>query len=278
MPDPQTDPQNPNPEASQGGAPAAPAANAAPAVAQTPDIAKLIADAVAPLHAEISALRQQAPAAAVPAAAPAQGDELDNEIQLRMDQLAAIRRGELDAQYEPEVQRRLVEAQTRKTGREFVERESVRTQFVSEFNQHLAQAFEEFPELKDQTSELYKETVRILNESGQEKAIREALTAKGAAAEKIDFSRFDTRLNLRAAREAFAIVSRRAARGPVSQNNNNQAPNHARAGLETGRGTPGASEGELDRLEREATESGDPTAWTRLLIARDRAAKARQTA
>lgn len=276
MPDPQTDP-NAAPVEAPAAAGAPPAGTPAPvAAAPAPDIAKLIADAVAPLHAEISAMRQGAPAVPAAPAAPT-ADPLDTEIQLRMDQLAAIRRGELDAQYEPEVQRRLVDAQTRKTGREIVERESARTNFVSSYNSNLARAFEEFPELKDSNSELYKETVRILGEEGQEKQIRDALAARGAAAEKIDFSRFDARLNLRAAREAFAIVSRRQARGPVSQNPNS-APNPARAGLEPGRGSAPVSEGELDKLEREATESGDPNAWTRLLIARDRAARARQTA
>lgn len=215
--------------------------------------------------------RVQNPAAPAPVAEP---DDLDKEIQLNKDRLTAIRSGQLDSSYEPEVQARLAAAVSRKEGRAIVERENVRGGFVNAYNRNLQQAYTEFPELKDQNSELYKETVAILNSDPQHKRIHSALKARGRDLESVRFEDFDPRINLRAAREAYAIVQRRVAARPASQQQPN--PGLARTGLERGGTTPPASGDEdLARLEQDAANSNDPNAWVRYIAARDRRIKAR---
>lgn len=272
MPEPTTpDPNDQVVTPAEPAAPAAPEPAAAPAAAPAagvqPDLGAVVRDAIAPLISRIDSVEGRLAAPAAPAA-----DDLEREIQLRKDQLAAIRKGELDPSYEPEVQARLSAAVSRREGRAIVERETTRGNFVTAYNQNLQQAYVEFPELKDVNSELYKETVAILNSDPQHRRIHDALKARGRDLESVNFESFDPRINLRAAREAYAIVQRRAAARPASQ----PTPSLARTGLERGGATPApAADEDLARLEAEAASSGDPNAWTRYIKARDQRLKAR---
>lgn len=145
-------------------------------------------------------------------------------------------------------------------------REATRGNFVSEYNQHLHAAHTEFPELTDKNSELYKETVNILNADPQYRRIMDSLKATGRAAEKVDFSTLDPRINLRAAREAHSIVSKRNAGRPQAPN----TPSHAKTGLERGGVTPPVeTDADLAQLEQAAVASGDRNDWARYIKARD---------
>lgn len=281
MPETTPDAQDPNTQAATQPA-TEPAQSTASSATAQPDIAGIINQAVSPIVSRIAALegrlsspgQPSASGQTDPSAAPAlaDGEDLDKEIQLRKDQLGQIRRGEIDAAYEPEVTARMQAAIAKKEGREIMQREGARSQFVAQYNGHLAKAYEEFPELRDTNSELYKETVKILSEDRQHSRIQQSLASKGRAAEKIDYASLDTRINLRAAREAYAIVSKRSAGRPVSQNTN---PNLAKTGLERGTGSAPAADDDIAALEAAAIQSGDPNAWTRYIRARDTRLKTR---
>ena len=234
-----------------------------------PTVKEIVEQAVKPLTDKIASLEskanQQPPAAPVV-------DDLDAEINLRKDQLAAVKEGKIDAKYEPEILSRLSEAQARKVGREMVSTENAKNDFFTKWNQSLSQAMEEFPELKDATSELAIEAKKLVESDPSYRRYVETMTKNPNA--KIDFSTFDPRVNLRAAREAHSIVTKRNAGKPLSQQ---PKPGLAKTGLEGGRGsTPPAASDELAQLEKEAVDTGDPMAWQRLIKARDVAVKARK--
>lgn len=273
MPEPAQDPNAQNPEAANPAKPAEPAGQSAPAAgagqpAAQPDLTQVISAAVQaaiqPLAAKVEALSSSAPQ---PGSAPAPVDDLDSEIKLRQEQLGAIDRGELDASYRPAVQTALSSAIARKEGRAIVEREGIRGGFVQSYNQHLATAYQEFPELKDANSELHKETLAILNQSPAYKRAQQALNSRGRDAEKVDWATLDSRVALTAAREAHSIVTRRNAGKPLSQQQPN--PKAAASALETGSGTPVVGDDELSRLEQRAIESGSQSDWRQFIKARD---------
>lgn len=258
------------PAAAASGEPAKPAAGA-PA---QPDIAKLVADAVAQAVAPLIAAREAAPATP---AAPAPIDDLDQEIKVREEQLAAIERGEIDASYRPSVQRAHSTAIARKEGRTIVERENSRNGFVSEYNQAVAVAHAEFPDLKDANTELSKETVRILTTSKSHARVSKALNVRGRDAEKMDWESLDPHTVISAARSAHSIITRRKAAGPVStQPGAGAPPRAAAAALEAGAGALPTGDEDIAALEAKAVASGDQSDWRRLIKAKDLRAQQRK--
>ena len=201
-------------------------------------------------------------------AAPAE-DEVEAEITLRKNQLGAIRRGEIDASYEPEVQAALAGAVSRKEGRTVVQRESVRNSFVSSYNAELSAAYKDFPELTDPNSELAKETLALLARDSSYMRVQRSISAKGRDAEKIDFSSLDPGVTRKVAAQAFVNVQRRNAGKPLSQQQPN--PKLSRTGLEGGGGSNQFSgETDLDKLETQARDSGN---WIPFIKAREAAAR-----
>lgn len=270
MPDPNTqDPQAQvtTPAAQPAAAPAGqPAGQPAAAGSAQPDIAKLVADAVASAIAPLAA-RLDTPTPVAPAPAGAVPDELDQEIATRQNQLAAIDRGELDISYRAAVQTALSDAVARKAGRAIVERENMRGGFVQEYNQNLAAAYQEFPELQDANSELAKETVGILNKSPSYNRAKQALGTRGREAEKVDWSSLDPTITLSAARQAHSIITRRNAGKPLSQQNTN--PKAANVALEAGSGAIPSGNEDIAQLESKAIDSGNPNDWRQYIKARD---------
>lgn len=266
MPENVQDPnaQNPNPAAAAPGTPAA---------AASPDIAKLVADAVASAIAPLADRLTQINAPQATLTTPPPADDLDTEIQNRQNQLGAIERGELDSAYRPAVQTALSSAIARKEGRAIVERENMRGGFVQSFNHNLSLAHTEFPELKDPSAELTKETLRIMDQSPAYRHANEALNLRGNAAEKINWSLLDPTIALSAARQAHSIITRRNAGKPLSQQNSN--PKAANVALESGAGAVPTGDDDLTQLEAKAVDTGNPSDWTRFIKARDQRLKQR---
>jgi hypothetical protein len=266
MPDPTPDP-NATP------APAATPTGGTPAPTPAPVDPQAILDAVKALGAKVEGIEarftQPAPAPAQPAA-PAIPDEIDAEINLRKQQLAQIRSGQLAPEYEPEVQAALAGAMARKEGRGIVEREGIRGSFVQEYNASLAQAYSEFPDLKDANSELHKETLKVLNADRSYRAVQVALNAKGRDAEKINFGMLDPEVTLKAAYRAQGIITKRNGGKPISQTtpSNPRAPN---AALEAGAGAaPIPGDDEIAKLEAKASgPDGTQDDWLRVIKARE---------
>ena len=260
--------------------PAKPAAGSgAPA---QPDSATVIADLKAQnaaLESRIVSLESKPVAEPATPIVPVAGekDEIEEEITLRKNQLAAIRKGEIDAAYEPDVQAALSAATARKEGRIIVERENARSGFVSEYNQNLAQAYKDFPELADQNSELAKETLKLLSTDRSYARVQTSLKAQGKAGEKVDFRSLDPAVTFKAAHTAHSILIKRNGGKPLSQQQPNpKLPNTA---LESGSGAPPVpGDDDLARLEKEAVDTGDPNKWKQLIKARDQRQKAKALA
>lgn len=206
---------------------------------------------------------------ASPAAPATVVDDIDKEIQLRKEQLAAIERGEVDAKYRPEVMARLTSAQIKKESREILSHETGKGDFLANWNASLAQAYEEYPELKDKNSELHKLAAEIVAKDPGYRQYLEVIRDKSGA-KKFNFESMDPRVNIRAAREAAAILQKKGNGKPKTQG-------LAKTQLE-GKTSVVVQESDLTRLEKEAQESGDPAAWQRLIKARDQHLKSKKTA
>lgn len=192
----------------------------------------------------------------------------DKEIELRKGQLEAIERGELDAKYRPEITARLSEAQIKKHGDVIVDGQNKKQDFLGRWNYFLNSAYEEYPELKDTNSELHKEAKKIVAEDPGYQAYLKVTKSKGS--DKIDYENLDPRVNLRAAREAAAVIAKRNAGKPLSKQGS------AKTAL-LGKSAPVPQADELVELEKKAVDSGDSTDWQRLIKAREVARKAAVT-
>ena len=230
-----------------------------------------MAQAVQPILARFEASTPQ------PAGTPPPVDDIEQEIRIREQQLAQCETGEIDPKYRPAIQSALSSAIARKEGRAIVERESARGGFVGEYNNAVALAHQEFPELKDATTELSKETVNILKADRSHARVAQALNTRGREAEKVDWGSLDPMTVYNAACKAKVIIDRRNAGRPLSQQAGTH-PRAANAALEAGAGAlPTGDEG-LAQLEAKAVESGQQHDWQRYIKARDQRLQQRRAA
>lgn len=202
-----------------------------------------------------------------PQAAPVAQDPLDSEIETRKAQLGMIERGELDRQYLPAVHEALNKAQIQKEGRQIAAQMESKNNFIGQWNQGLQMAHEEFPELKDTNSELYKETKKLIESNKTYPLYAKAINSTGF--DKASFEALDPYINLRAAREAYAILERKNLNKPKITN-----PSLAKAALE-GRGSQTPLPNTLTQLKEKAVSSGDLGDWRRYQVALDQSKKAR---
>lgn len=157
-----------------------------PALPVVDPIKAAVEAAIKPLVEKIGIL-EQSRNNPPPADLPPVVNEIDAEIKLREDQLAAIEAGTIDKKYQPAIMSKLSEAQARKVGNEMVGQQNEKSDFNNKWNSYLKQAYDEFPELKDTNSELHKEAKAIVESDPS--YLKYVQSFKPGA--KIDFSGID---------------------------------------------------------------------------------------
>lgn len=204
--------------------------------------------------------------------AEAAESDVDKEIELRKGQLSAVKRGEIDAQYEPEIISRLSAAEAKKQGEAILQSQARRGEFIDNWNRALNQAYEIYPDLKDPNSDISKELKAIAeNDRVYMNHLKVARTQAGVS-DKTDYGSLDPGINMRLADQAYARVQRKVASRPLATQSSNSGL--ARTALE-GRTTVVATPDELSRLENKAAESGDRNDWLLYFREREKSVKAR---